>query len=174
MLKITSDAASGTTDLPGDQRGEVIETSIRTLVERWYFRPLRQLDGQDDGFVLLLILFPVYERYLRYRVKMGDDEGFSHGHPALDIVGRHLGVSRDDAYAFWWHYRNGLLHHAMPSAHGGISFAIVRKRQFCVKREGNYIWVDPFMIRDTLLPILQEADKEMWRGVLYPLAKEFR
>jgi hypothetical protein len=76
----------------------------------WYSRILDILyEDEHAGFVILMIAFPLLERYLRE--KSGDHEGnltdefyneLRHIYPAL--------TDRSIASTFWQVYRNGILH----------------------------------------------------------------
>jgi hypothetical protein len=78
--------------------------------EAWYARILEALcSNPDAGLVILMVAFPLLERYLRQ--KSGVHEGTRNAtfHKELASVFPEL-KSQKDARKFWHVYRNGLLH----------------------------------------------------------------
>ncbi len=159
---------------PKDKKGasfNPVDGSIIERVEQWYLKPFERLNSPNDGFAILTLLFPLYERYLKWKGYIGEED-FTKGHKVFKAVGKHLSVDPDDSFIFWNRYRNGLLHHAAPKAYTDTTFAIVRIGDFCIKREGNHLWVNPFKIRDVVLSLVQDS-RDMWKDPDYPIPSEF-
>lgn len=87
-----------------------------SLFGRWYLRPLealRQLPNGDGGFAALIIVCPLYERYVQHRRGRSSDHDI-----ASQLVGD-FGLSRSDAQTVWDVVRHGLLHSAMLKNQSG-------------------------------------------------------
>ena len=149
---------------------EIVEDNIRELIRRWYVDPLRQMTHPDYGFIILMILFPLYEKHLRVTHKLS--EKVSEKGKVVKQVAKDLKITEDVAYILWNHYRNGLLHRGMPKNSSEYELGLVREGP-AIKAEGKQIHINPFAIRDLLLPII-EADRSMWKDAEFPLAVEFR
>ena len=67
------------------------QVSQKEKVEIWFIDPLRKLEG-DDGFVCLLICFPLIEAVVRYELGVADDVDlkFSDNSPALKWIANFL------------------------------------------------------------------------------------
>lgn len=79
--------------------------------DRWYVAPLERLYAdRDSGFVLLLISFPVLERYIRQKCGVSPDVSLPDScMKLLCFIFPSLKDCRT-ARMFWNVYRNGLLH----------------------------------------------------------------
>src|ERR1043166_7283009 len=109
--KVTTSSYAGSTS--PDEIFKIHPESKREQVEKWFLTPLRKMNGHE-GFILLMVLFPLYEKYLRVKHQMKAEAKFSKGTPALATIGRDLHLSEDDAEIFWQNFRNGLAHCALP------------------------------------------------------------
>jgi hypothetical protein len=94
--------------------GSTVEMSTpRENFDAWFVKVLESLyPCRDAGFAILMIVFPLLERYLRQRVGIpSEDQMLSQG-PAFDELYNLFPELRDEAHAkdFWQVYRNGLLH----------------------------------------------------------------
>ncbi len=58
--------------------------SVSERVRKWYIDPLRQMSG-SQGFLVLMVLFPLYEKHLRNKHSMKGD--FTEGHLIFRVVG---------------------------------------------------------------------------------------
>jgi hypothetical protein len=71
---------------------------------------IRLFADRDAGFVILMTVFPLLERYLRQKVKLGNKAPLNDRfHDQLVNCFPEL-VCKDNAKNFWQVYRNGLLH----------------------------------------------------------------
>ncbi|HRX30174.1 MAG: hypothetical protein H6582_00015 [Crocinitomicaceae bacterium] len=93
--------------------------SVRHRVERWYINPLDKLDDQHDGFAILTLLFPLYERHLRH---LHGNGAFSENSALVRQIAKDLSLSVSQAYEFWQIFRNGVLHSALPKEKEGFKY----------------------------------------------------
>ena len=142
-----------------------IEADPRKLFERWYVRPLRELerlpDG-DGGFVVLATCCFLYERYAKaYLRDLGEKESDENVKRQL---ARDFGVRRDVAEAFWDVIRHGLLHGGMPKTqdrgrtslpdwrmHGAFQEPI----ELVPNGTSTELRVQPWLFRDRVLELYQ-------------------
>jgi hypothetical protein len=123
----------------------------------------------SQGFIVLMVLLPLYEKHLRVKHRMTGD--FSEGNQIFKIIGRHLNLSEHDAYLFWNHVRNGLLHQALPKESVPFKYGIRDEGQ-PIEKDRNMFWINPFALRDRLLLEI-EPDTQSWKEDDVPLAKTF-
>lgn len=142
--------------------------SVAERVDKWYIQPLKRMQG-SEGFLVLMVLFPLYEKHLRIRYRVRGD--FSEGHRVFRVIGRHLALGEKDASLFWTHRRNGLLHRAAPKVSEKFEYGIRENAQPIEKIE-NHFWINPFALRDRLLQEI-EPDTRTWKDDDVPLAKTF-
>jgi hypothetical protein len=84
--------------------------TAETEFRHWFIESLAPLRGTgNEGFVFLLVAFPLLERYLRRKAGCPD------GYPLTDAFFSQLGVIFSELNGherqFWSCYRDGLLHH---------------------------------------------------------------
>lgn len=145
--------------------------SIQEKVDMWYLAPLRRMGGHE-GFICLEICFLLYEKFLRKRLGMGDAT-FSKGHHVFDIIGSDFHISRELAYEFWFHWRNGLLHRGMPGVVAGRTYWMTAKQDQTIQISGDHVSINPWKIRDFITALI-EANRNIWTDADFPLAKELR
>jgi len=172
----TTPPVSGNSIAPGYRQADF---SSKSRVERWFFTPIEKLKSKDDGFAILILLFPLYEKYLKVSSQTPDEIQFSNGNKVFEIIGKDLGVSKEIAYVVWQHFRNGLLHHAMIKESTEYSFHLCQNGEaihICdVKKEigKKEIGVNPFKMREILLKKLK-SNMDIWQNdSLYKLAYEY-
>jgi len=89
----------------------------KTLFDRWFEQPIAQLqklDNEDGGTAGMMIVLPLFERYIEI-LKMSDTSGRAW----YQIMADELKLA--DAYEaekFWATFRHGFCHTAMPLEHG--------------------------------------------------------
>jgi hypothetical protein len=142
--------------------------SVSSRIERWYLKPLRAMSG-DQGFLVLMVLFPLYEKHLRVVEEMKGD--FSQGNRIFDKMGKHLKLPATDAYRFWNNVRNGLLHRALPDTKDSFEYAI-REYGPPIEKNGNSFLINPFALRDRLLDVIEPSIK-FWKSDVVSLPKTF-
>jgi hypothetical protein len=133
--------------------------SVAERVEKWYIKPLREMHG-PQGFLVLMVLFPLYEKHLRY--KHPDLQHFTKGHSVFQTIGRDLKLDRDGAYLLWKNMRNGILHRALPDEDSDFHYIITSEGP-AVERNQDIFRINPFEMRDSLLKVIV-SDLRMWKA----------
>jgi len=141
--------------------------AFREKIERWYFAPLREMNG-DDAFVCLAVCFLLYEKYLCLIGAMPKDQHFSQGHRVFDLVGEQINADPYTAYLIWNSWRNGLLHRAMPKDREDLKWALDGKLNVPVKVDAHVITLNPWLLRDRILNVV-EANRGIWKDTQAPL-----
>jgi hypothetical protein len=92
----------------------------RQNFECWYKKPLAMLyPDRDCGFVILLVAFPLLERYLRHKSGSMDQKLKP---PFYHELGKLFPMLKPDIRGrFWDIYRNGLLHQIVPRSRASLS-----------------------------------------------------
>jgi hypothetical protein len=135
--------------------------SVLTRIRKWYIEPMMKMEG-TQGFLVLMVLLPLYEMHLKVNGHIRDDEKFSKGHPVFKIMGKHFGLSMDEAYDFWQCFRNGLLHTALPKVLHSFPYSL-RTEGPPFERENGVFYLNPFELRNRLLGII-EVDLKKWES----------
>lgn len=93
------------------------------LFDIWFIKPLAKLDHNDDSFVRLMIVFPLFERYLRLQwSKKNKTQAYNAKEDRLlPFLQIELDLDCLDAKTFWNVMRNGLLHQGVPKNETGDS-----------------------------------------------------
>ena len=167
-IKISSNPVTATSSFTSIDSYSERSESVSDRVQKWFIEPLRRMKG-SEGFLILLVLFPLYEKHLRIRHKMVGD--FSKGNAIFRIIGRQLALSESDAYQFWTNVRNGILHQALPKTTPSFEYGI-RTNGPPVEKIDNRFWINPFSLRDNLLNEI-EPDTRTWKTDDVPLAMTF-
>jgi len=137
--------------------------SNQDRLEKWFFEPLRRMD-RDEGFIILMVILPLYERYLRIthsQLFEGDGKGnFYKNHPVFKHIKQELSLkNKENAYHFWQIFRNGLMHKAMPGM-DSLKW-VLGETGIPVKYEDGWVKVDPLALRDRILTIIK-GNKKLW------------
>ena len=89
----------------------------KTLFDRWFEQPiaqLRKLDNEDGGTAGMMIVLPLFERYIQI-LEMSDTSGRSR----FQIMADELKLADEDqAEIFWVTFRHGFCHTGMPLTSG--------------------------------------------------------
>ncbi|HEY6401207.1 MAG TPA: hypothetical protein VI479_07345 [Blastocatellia bacterium] len=136
--------------------------SASTSVHKWYIDPLMKMEEGPQGFLVLMVLLPLYEMHLKVNGHIGKDERFTQGHPVFNIMGRHLRLSSDEAYYFWQCFRNGLLHTALPNELASFPYSL-RLAGPPIERENGVFYINPFELRNHLIGIIK-GDLKNWKS----------
>ena len=80
----------------------------------------------------------------------------------FNVIGKDLGISKDEAYFFWQSLRNGLLHTALPQELESFPYSL-RLYGTPIEREGKLFLINPFKMRDHLLDLI-EKDLKKWKS----------
>jgi hypothetical protein len=137
----------------------IIPESNREKLEKWLFKPLAEMRG-SQGFLVLMVLLPLYERCLRQIKNIPRNENFSDKHRVFDEIASDLGITKDEAQRFWRGVRNMLMHW------GGEEDTTPALYNWGIEESGPMIQfekdsfrLNPFALRDKLIPkILNNAD----------------
>jgi hypothetical protein len=83
---------------------------------KWYIDPITPLrDNPDAGFIIMMIAFPLLERYLRKKLHLSERDKLSAPfHNELYCLFPEFGTV-EHATQFWDIHRNGILHQTTPS-----------------------------------------------------------
>lgn len=142
--------------------------SVTARIEKWYIQPLLRLDG-DQGLLVLMALFPLYEKHLRMCFEFNDK--FTEGSRIFLTIGKHLELSQSDAYVFWTNMRNGLLHRAIPKIEDNFRYG-VRDTGKPVELLDKCFWINPFELRDRIIKEIR-PHLQKWRYDDMPIPKTF-
>jgi hypothetical protein len=135
--------------------------SVPNSILRWYIEPMMKMDGAQ-GFLVLMVLLPLYEKHLKVNGHIGKDENFSEGHRVFRVIGRDLRISMDEAYYFWQCFRNGLLHTALPNELESFQYSL-REEGPPIERKNGVFYINPFELRNHLLEIIMR-DLKKWKS----------
>lgn len=135
--------------------------SVRDRVKRWYIKPLSKLDNQHEGFAILTLLFPLYERHLRH---LHGNGVFSENSDLVGQIAKDLRLSVSQAYEFWQIFRNGVLHSALPKEKEGF------KHTWCLRYDitepvvvnGSTFEVNALKLKEIILKIVTKK-LDMWK-----------
>jgi hypothetical protein len=137
--------------------------------ESWFRKPLELLfPDRDSGFAILLIAFPLLERYLRQKTGLTPDQNLSDAFfdellKLFPILG-----SRVTATQFWKIYRNGLLHVITLSrqTRGGTQLPVGwlshDKPLISIETDGS-IWINPVDFARRVVEVI-ESDFATFEG----------
>jgi|GEM_PF-3422388 len=121
----------------------------RANFETWYKKVLELLyPHRDAGFAILLLAFPLLERYLRHKKGLKPDQSLTD--PFYDELVLLFPVLKDNATArnFWQVYRNGLLHEITLSrqtrsgAPMPVGWLSHDKPMITIETDGS-MWINP-------------------------------
>jgi len=141
-------------DIGGTREPESVSNSIH----RWYIDPLMNMEG-STGFLVIMVLLPLYEMHLKVNGHIGKDENFTEGHQVFKVIGRDLGISMGEAYHFWQCFRNGLLHTGIPNESKSFPYSL-RTNGPPIERKKDVFYINPFELRNHLLGIIKGSLKK--------------
>lgn len=148
------------------ERRTITESEPKTLFNRWYVVPLKELeklpDG-DGGFVVLATCCFLYERYAKAYLK-------SLGHKANHVnliaqLTRDFGTVQETAEVFWDVIRNGFLHQGMPkykgrsnqpSRHWQTNGAFKVPVKLVKSPHREELQIQPWLFRDRVLELYEQ------------------
>jgi len=137
-----------------------VNETVRDLVFRWYLKPLGKLNHQHDGFAILILAFPLYEKHLKFF--LGSME-FSENSPLVKQIGKDFKISTEQAYELWQIFRNGLLHLALPDAtEMNYDWALSQDIDVPIKVKDATFIINPLLFKNKVIEIaLSKLD--MWK-----------
>jgi len=139
-------------------------------IEKWFYAPVEE-QGEHRGFTILLLILPIYERYLRYT--HNDDGGnFSLDGPLISGIMADFGVTKDQANQFWQIMRNGLSHRSTPKQTASLTgYSITDNGKPISEPEAGQLLVNPYAVRPLLLKLFR-SDSAFWSHSDYPMPDE--
>ena len=149
----------------------IVPASVRDRVGAWFIRPLENFRG-EDAFACLMMIHPLTEKFLRYKLKEGDETKkleFSKRGKLCRELGKFLAIPEDDAFEFWRSFRNGLLHRATIDA--GLPYALHPEpnAEKPVAIVDGVIHVYVWALRNQVVKMLKHADNAMWTKDRFPI-----
>lgn len=151
---------------------QLVEHSKKERIERWFYKPLEKLNHGNESILLLHGLFPLIERYLRYKVNMNNSDTFSEGCEALKELGKLLNCPEAVNYKLWQMGRHGLAHRFALKFEDGTTMALYQDTERAITIENSHFKINPYRLRDLMLKIFRN-NKKMWENDDFPLMKEF-
>lgn len=150
--------------------------SISERADKWFYSHLKSMNNPHQGMIILMIILPLYEKYLRANGLLDEDPKnskvkFTKDHPVFTKIGNDFGVDKGTAYEFWWHCRNGLLHRAVIDNTENFASVLSRTGD-AIKLDGDVFVLNPFAIRDRLLKLFID-DTKMWKADRIDLPAEY-
>lgn len=146
------------------------QVTQKEKVEIWFINPLRKLEN-DDGFVCLLICFPLIEAVVRYELGVADDVDlkFSDNSPALKWIANFLTIPEAKAREAWDALRNGLMHRGIIKS--ATSYVLTgEKPGRPAEFNGDVLRIYVWELRDCVVNLLAKHHKRLWQdsGCLLP------
>jgi hypothetical protein len=140
-------------------------------VESWFIDPLRRM-RDHEGFVCLMVCFPLVETIIRYEQNIDDEDpvSFSDNSPALHWFAEFMRIPEAQARTVWNAFRNGLSHRAMVAEsieYGMTGKGEGRPAEFKEGKIFIYVWD----LRDAVVAKLEKHHSKLWRNSSNPLAK---
>lgn len=141
----------------------ITNESDRDRVHKWFIEPLMRMQ-RDDGFIILMVILPLYERHLRVTYSAlfrSEDESFYESHKIFGQVKQDLNLTtKQAAFDFWRIFRNGLMHRAVPNKKNFARWEMA-PTGIPVTYNDSVFRVDPLALRDHLLRLI-EPNRVLW------------
>jgi hypothetical protein len=122
-------------------------TNEKEHFDRWYKRPLESLYVDEHaGFAILILSFPLAERYLRQKSRMFAPTQL--GEPFYrELLNLFPGLADTNfARQFWGQYRHGLLHQA--------TVQLFKANEVCIKNDlASPVHIEPPGTKFTVSPV---------------------
>lgn len=149
----------------------VVSTGISEAdrIQQWYYDPIEE---QEDhrGITILMLIIPIYERYLRYA--FSHDSGFGYGSAPIKEIANQFAITQEQAYHFWQIMRNGLLHRSAPKEMVGLKqYGLTGGGQAISEPHLGQLIINPYAIREQLLPMFK-SNPAFWSQSGYPVPDE--
>lgn len=118
------------------------------LFTRWFINPiekLKELPKGDGGFVAMMVAIPLYERYIKAKLKL---ENIISNEKNINIeIEKDLKLTPDQRKIFWNTFRVGFMHQAMPKSgktHWRTCSEFKALPEFKIINNQTYICIDPW------------------------------
>jgi len=132
----------------------------------WYANLLPKLyPCRNAGFAILMVVFPLLERYLRQKNRLGPKDDPSDG--CMDDLGNIFPALSDHRTArnFWNVYRHGILHQVTLSRQNRSGSTLPvgwlshdKRVAILIESDGNF-WVHPVLFSKKILQTIEEDFK---------------
>jgi hypothetical protein len=155
---------------PGYVHKQQPSVTAKDKVEHWFIDPITKMTGHD-GFICLMLLFPILETIIRFELEIPEDKdaAFSHGSKELHWFAEFMTIEEGSAQAVWDAFRNGLLHRSMIK--GSLRYSLTGATSGRPANNGKdgeviiYVWE----FRDRVMQKLKTHHKKLWKGQANPL-----
>lgn len=145
--------------------------------EAWFARPvekLAELTEGDGAFAALMILLPLYERYIAARLKLaGKEAGEAE---TKEEMSKDLGLDAGQRSRFWAIFRVGFTHQGMGQ-HGGTKWAVSHTfgelPEFRSIRGCDCVCLDPWKFARRVLQKYRDDPRLITASESFPLADVF-
>ena len=144
---------------------------------RWFVNPIKKLEDLpkgDGGFAAFMIVIPLYDRYIRAKLKLAGkctaDES------VRKEISKDLRMDDKQRRVFWAMFRNGFMHQGMPKKGEtkymfSSSFSAIP--EFKEINNKNFICLDPWKFSERVLNKFLEEPKLITVSESCPLASIF-
>ncbi|MDZ4710576.1 MAG: hypothetical protein SH818_19405 [Saprospiraceae bacterium] len=132
----------------------------RVRFEKWFYAPLRRM-SKHDGFAIITLLFPLYERHLRLKFSMDETAKFTEGSAGLKEIALDLSIPENKAGDFWDIFRNGAMHYGQPK----YNYILIYHHTNPIEIINNIYNINPLELRDLLL---KKFNNNMWASLNIP------
>ena len=141
------------------------QATSRENFEAWFGVPLRRLmRDPGSGLAVIMVAFPLLERYLRQRAKSEPNK------PPFnkELLGAlpELGNLRN-ANLFWSIYSHGLLHHV---AFSRGTYLLSHDKPIVEVRKDGAVWLNPNLFAKRVLKVIRDDFSTFDRGIALPRA----
>ncbi len=138
-------------------------------IQKWYYDPIEE-QGEHRAITILMLIIPIYERYLRYACS--HEGGFGLNTCPVQQIANQFAISREQAYHFWQIMRNGLLHRGTPKEMAGLKqYALTNTGPVISEPHPGQLIINPYAVRDLLIPLFKN-NPNFWSQSGYPVPDE--
>jgi hypothetical protein len=146
------------------------KNEAQRLFNAWYVKPLAVLKKEvaaDAGWIALMVIFPLYERFLSAKVSKAGQ-----GITKITLVAVDLRLTEEEADVFWKLMRHGLLHQGMPKlldlrSGRSLGYAVYMRTDLGLPKFGERngkptLFFNPWVLTEYLLDLIQQQDYPQW------------
>ena len=166
-VPIGSSPSTASTDVSvgGGISGVRISTSAPSHIRRCFIKPLREMNQDNQTFILLIAVFAFYEAHIRHKCKI-TERNLRDDSPFFDEMAIHFGLSREAAQRFWRTHRHGLAHSCFAYTRINddqppIRYVWNRNHDDAILAIPDGFHVNPFKFRDVVVDIV-EREISVW------------
>jgi hypothetical protein len=139
----------------------------RENFEAWFGVPLEaMMEDENSGFVLVMVTFPIFERYLRAKSRCEPNTP-PFNQAILSVLPELEHEAR--ANSFWAIYRHGILHHvALSRESHGLSLV----KPIVEVWPNGKVWMNPILFAQRVLDAIRNNFALFEAGVPLPQAQQ--